>query len=111
MSFDLSAAGSLLVSGFNTLGGGPAGDDYYAAATVNAVAEHGTCSVTGAKLGDANGGNVSGGGLSYTCAVDPALRSVPEPAPLVLLGAAALASVPATRRLASVRRRLALVHG
>jgi PEP-CTERM motif len=85
ITFDLDATAALTAAGFNTLGGGPTGDDYYAAAHVNAVAAVGTCTAGSAKVGDTNGGNVTGGGNVSDCGT-LGHESVPEPATLVLLG-------------------------
>jgi hypothetical protein len=87
VTFELDATAALTAGGFNKLGGGPTGDDYYAAAHVNAVAATGTCGAGSAKIGDANGGNVAGGGNIASCN-DPRLPplAVPEPATVALLG-------------------------
>ena len=86
ISFDLSATADLLVNSFNVLGGDPIGDNYYAAAHVNSVAPHGSCSDGSAKIGDANGGKVAGGGLSYDCGGGGSGGQVPEPGSLLLMG-------------------------
>ena len=88
VTFDLHANAALTADGFNTLGGNPTGDDYYAAAHVNAVTAIGTCVAGSAKIGDSNGGNVVGGGNVTDCDADIHLNltSVPEPATLALLG-------------------------
>jgi hypothetical protein len=85
--FDLDAPADLTADGFNHLGGNPTGDDYYAAAHVIAVTGIGSCIAGSAKIGDTDGGNVSGGGNVTSCN-DPRLSqlSVPEPATLALLG-------------------------
>jgi hypothetical protein len=87
VTFELDAPADLFADGFNHLGGGPAGDDYYAAAHVIAVTSTGDCVAGGAKIGDANGGNLGGGGNVTVCndAQLPPL-SVPEPATVALLG-------------------------
>ncbi len=87
VSFDLDATAALTAAGFNHLGGGPTGDDYYAAAHVNAVSAIGTCVEGSAKIGDANGGNLGGGGNVTSCGSTVLLppTSVPEPATLALL--------------------------
>lgn len=88
VTFDLDATAALNAAGFNNLGGGPVGDDYYAAAHVNAVTATGTCVAGSAKIGDTNGGNVAGGGNVTSCDGDPRLPPsvIPEPATLALLG-------------------------
>ena len=87
VTFELDATADLTADGFNKLGGGPAGDDYYAAAQVISVTATGTCGAGSAKIGDANGGNVAGGGNIASCN-DPRLPplAVPEPASVALLG-------------------------
>jgi len=87
VTFELDAAAALTAGGFNNLGGGPAGDDYYAAAHVIAITATGTCTAGSAKVGDTNGGNVGGGGNVTNCG-DLRLTqlSVPEPATFALLG-------------------------
>ena len=85
VTFDLDAAAALTAAGFNSLGGNPTGDVYYAAAHINAVPETGSCDAGSAKVGDTNGGNVGGGGNVTSCGRLPPL-SVPEPATLALLG-------------------------
>ncbi|MES2356580.1 MAG: PEP-CTERM sorting domain-containing protein [Pseudomonadota bacterium] len=89
VSFDLSGSADLLVNGFNTFGGGPVGDTYYASAHINSVSAHGDCSSGSAKIGDSNGANVSGDELAYACGDDPILtpsHSVPEPTTGLLVG-------------------------
>jgi len=88
ITFDLDATAALTADGFNNLGGGPTGDDYYAAAHVNAVTASGSCIAGSAKIGDTNGGNVDGGGNVTACdsTVQVTQTSVPEPATLALLG-------------------------
>jgi hypothetical protein len=87
VSFDLDASAALTVMAFNTLGGGPVGDDYYAAAHVNGITGTGTgqCGSGSARVGDANGGNVGGGGSS-DCEGGGRGNEVPEPQTLALLG-------------------------
>jgi hypothetical protein len=80
VSFDLSANADLTVSGFNNLGGGPSGDDYYVVAHVN-----GASGV--AKIGDINGGLLVdnlGSGEPEIAAAD-IRAAVPEPNTLWLL--------------------------
>lgn len=84
VSFDLSANGALTVNGFNSLGGGPVGDDYYVAAHINNVTGNGACRDGSAKIGDSNGANVSGGGLGDDCG--GSIGNVPEPATALLMG-------------------------
>jgi hypothetical protein len=87
VTFELDAAVDLTAAGFNHLGGGSLGDDYYAAVEVIGVSATGTCVAGGAKLGDANGGNVGGGGNVSGCDSTRLgeQESVPEPATLALL--------------------------
>jgi len=88
VTFDLDATAALSAAGFTDLGGGPVGDNYYAAAHVIAVTATGICIAGSAKIGDTNGGNVGGGGNVISCGGSAQLPplSVPEPATLALLG-------------------------
>jgi len=72
VSFDLSANTNLTVSGFNNVGGGPLGDDYYVVAHVN-----GASGV--AKIGDINGGVLAGDLGAGEPEIAAAPAAVPEP--------------------------------
>jgi len=87
VSFTLDATADLVDSLFNTLGGGPFGDLYYAAAHINAIPAAGNCEAGSGKVGDQNGGDVAGGGNNIGCATT---RQVPEPGSLLLAAAALL---------------------
>ena len=89
VSFNLDATANLLDSLFNTLGSGPFGDQYYAAAHVNAIPAAGNCPAGSGKVGDRNGGDVAGGGGAETDVCTP-VQQAPEPGSLALLAAAAL---------------------
>jgi len=93
VSFDLSGSADLVVNGFNSLGNGPVGDDYYVSAHINSVNGSGRCESGSAKIGDSNGANISGGELSYSCATTVRTNDVPEPTTglLVALGLAGFA--------------------
>ena len=87
VSFTIDANVDLLADNFNTLGGGPVGDDYYAVAHINAIPATGNCPGGSGKVGDRNGGNVAGGGGSSTDVCVP-LQQAPEPGSLALVGIA-----------------------
>jgi hypothetical protein len=87
-SFTLDATADLSAALFNTLGGGPVGDDYYAVAHINAIPAMGRCAGGSGKVGDRNGGDVAGGGGALDTLCTPPQQQVPEPATGALLGLA-----------------------
>ena len=87
VSFVLDAASDLSAALFDTLGGNPTGENYYAAAHINAIPASGNCADGSGKTGDTNGANVTGGGgaLDGVCT---SVQQTPEPGSLMLVSLA-----------------------
>src|SRR5262249_26284047 len=97
VSFDLSAAASLTVAGFNVLGGGPTGDDDYAGVHISGAG--------GGKLADLDGGKLWGNdnnsGFVTDAVGDPV--TIPQPGTASLIGLGLLGAGVVFRRRQSAK--------